>query len=97
MGTPSSAQRFRDVDLLDLGRAAVDRLDTRIRIDPRDRASRHVAEATVELMRYSKNLRRFPRFGLDMIPSLLAQVRCWSLKRNDDLAGAADLLIELVA
>jgi hypothetical protein len=55
------------------------------------------AVATVELMRYSKNLRRFPRFGLDMIPGLLSQVRCWSLQRNDDLVGAADLLIDLVA
>ncbi|HEV2124009.1 MAG TPA: hypothetical protein VGW38_14685 [Chloroflexota bacterium] len=55
------------------------------------------AEATVELMRYSKNLRRFPRFGLDLIPRLLEQVDCYILRRNDDLAAAADLLRSLIA
>jgi hypothetical protein len=53
------------------------------------------AEATVELMRYSKNLRSFPRFGLDMIPRLLSQVRCYVLRRNDDLAAAADAVMDL--
>ncbi len=53
------------------------------------------AEATVELMRYSKNLRTFPRFGLDMVPRLLSQAKCYILRRNDDLAAAADLVMDL--
>ncbi len=55
------------------------------------------AEATVELMRYSKNLRRFPRFGLDLMPRLLEQAECFVLERNDDLAAAADVLVQLAA
>jgi hypothetical protein len=54
------------------------------------------AEATVELMRCSKNLRSFPRFGLELIPRLLSQVECYILKRNDDLVGAADVLLGLL-
>ena len=54
------------------------------------------AEAAVELMRYSKNLRRFERFGLDLIPRLLEQVECYVLQRGQDLAAAARLLQQLV-
>jgi hypothetical protein len=54
------------------------------------------AEATLELMRCSKNLRRFPRFGLDLVPRLLEGVRCYVLQRNDDLAAAAALVDRLV-
>lgn len=50
------------------------------------------AEATLELMRYSKNLRHFPRSGLDLVSSLLGNVRCFELQRNDDLSAAAALL-----
>lgn len=53
------------------------------------------AEAAVELMRYSKNLRRFPRFGLDLVPRLLEGAECFVLERNDDLAAAADVLVQL--
>jgi hypothetical protein len=55
------------------------------------------AEAAVELMRYSKNLRRFPRFGLDLVPRLLEGAECFVLERNDDLAAAADVLVQLAA
>ncbi len=55
-----------------------------------------VAEAALELMRYSKNLRRFPRFGLDLVPRLLERVECYVLRRNDDLGAAADLVLDLV-
>lgn len=55
------------------------------------------AEATVELMRYSKNLRRFPRHGLDLVPRLLSQTECYVLRRNDDLAAAADVVLALLA
>lgn len=54
------------------------------------------AEAALELMRYSKNLRRFPRFGLDLVPRLLERVECYVLRRNDDLAAAASLVQDLV-
>lgn len=54
------------------------------------------AEATLELMRYSKNLRSFPRHGLDLIPQLLQGAQCFFLRRNDDLAGAAAVLIDLL-
>jgi hypothetical protein len=54
------------------------------------------AAAVVELMRCSKNLRRFPRFGLDHVPRLLEQAECFVLHRNDDLAAAADLVYRLV-
>ncbi len=54
------------------------------------------AEATLELMRYSKNLRQMPRHGLDLIPRLLERVDCYVLRRNDDLAAAADLVRWLV-
>lgn len=55
------------------------------------------AEATLELMRYSKNLRRFPRSGLDHIPRLLAHVECYVLARNDDLIQTAELVYRWVA
>jgi hypothetical protein len=54
------------------------------------------AEAALELMRYSKNLRRFPRFGLDLVPRLLERVECYLLRRNDDLDAAASLVLDLV-
>jgi len=52
------------------------------------------AEATLELLRYSKNLKHQPRFGLDLVPRLLTQVQCHVLHRNDDLAAAADLVLD---
>lgn len=55
------------------------------------------AEATLELLRYSKNLKHQPRFGLDLAPALLTQAECHVLRRNDDLRAAADLVLELVA
>lgn len=54
------------------------------------------AEATLELLKYSKNLRRLPRFGLDLVPRLLERVQCYVLRRNDDLDAAAKLVQELV-
>lgn len=55
------------------------------------------AEATLELLRYSKNLKTQPRFGLDLLPALLERVECYVLRRNDDLAGAADMVLDLMA
>jgi hypothetical protein len=54
------------------------------------------AEAAVELMRYSKNLRRFPRFGLNVVSGLLEHVECYALRRNDDLAVAVERVHRLV-
>lgn len=54
------------------------------------------AEAAVELMRYSKNLRRFPRFGLDLVARFLDHVECYVLQRNDDLAAAVERVHRLV-
>jgi|DewCreStandDraft_5_1066085.scaffolds.fasta_scaffold00390_37 hypothetical protein len=54
------------------------------------------AEAALELMKYSKNLRRLPRFGLDLVPRLLERTTCYVLRRNDDLGAAADLVLDLV-
>jgi len=54
------------------------------------------AEATIQLLRYSHNLRQQPRFGLDLMPRLLAQVECFTLHWNEDLAAAADLVLGLV-
>lgn len=70
------------------------------RSEPRERPALEPlthAEAAVELMRYSRNLRRFPRFGLDLLPGLLAHTECYVLRRNDDLAAAAELVFRLVA
>jgi hypothetical protein len=55
------------------------------------------AETAVELMRVSGNLLQFPRFGLDLLADLLRDVECYRLRRNDDLAAAADLVYRLVA
>lgn len=55
------------------------------------------AEATLELLRYSKNLRHQPRHGMDMVPLLLSQVECYVLHRNDDLRGAATLVLDLLS
>jgi hypothetical protein len=55
------------------------------------------AEATLELLRYSKNLGAFPRHGLDLVSTLLERVECVVLWRNDDLAGSVDLVRTLVA
>jgi hypothetical protein len=55
------------------------------------------AEAAVQLMRFSKNLRRFPRGGLTIVPRLAEGAACYRMTRNDDLAAAADALIELVS
>ncbi len=55
------------------------------------------AEATLELTRCSKNLRAFPRFGLELIARLMEGVECYLLRRNDDLAAAAGLVYALLA
>lgn len=54
------------------------------------------AEAAVELMRFSKNIRRFPKGGARWVATLLEGAACYRLTRNDDLAAAADVLIDLV-
>lgn len=54
------------------------------------------AEAAVQLLRVSRNLRRRPRHGLDLLPRLLKGMRCYTLRRNDDLAAAAELVYCLV-
>ena len=54
------------------------------------------AEAAVELMRFSKNIRRLPKGGARWVADLLADAGCYRLTRNDDLAAAADVLIELI-
>jgi hypothetical protein len=54
------------------------------------------AEAAVELMRYSKNIRRLPKGGARWVADLLGGAACYRLTRNDDLAAAADVLLELV-
>jgi hypothetical protein len=55
------------------------------------------AEAAVELLRLSENLKRFPRAGLDLLPALLRDVACYRLRRNDDLAAAAELICQRLA
>jgi hypothetical protein len=50
----------------------------------------------VRLMRFSENLRRFPRFGLDLLPRLLRHAECFVLRRDDDLAAAAATVAALV-
>jgi hypothetical protein len=55
------------------------------------------AEAAVELMRFSKNLRRGARGGLDVVPRLVDEAACYRMTRNDDLAAAAAALIGLTA
>jgi hypothetical protein len=54
------------------------------------------AEAAVELMRFSKNLRRFSRRGLGLTPRLVDAAACYRLTRNDDLGAAADVVIRLM-
>ncbi len=54
------------------------------------------AEAAVEVMRFSKNIRRFPNGGARWVSRLLEGAACYRLTRNDDLEGAADVLIDLV-
>jgi len=54
------------------------------------------SEAAVQLMRFSKNLRRFPRGGLTIIPRLAEGAACYRMTRTDDLSAAADTLIELI-
>ncbi len=55
------------------------------------------SEAAVQLMRFSKNLRRFPRGGLGVVPRLVEAADCYCMTRNDNLAAASDMLIELTA
>ena len=55
------------------------------------------SEAAVQLMRFSKNLRRFRRGGLGVVPRLVEGAVCYRMTRSDDLASAADMLLELTA
>lgn len=54
------------------------------------------AEAAAALLRVSRNLRRWPRYGLDLLPRLLTGIDCYRLRWNEDLAAAADLVAGLV-
>lgn len=54
------------------------------------------AESALELMRYSQNLRRMPRHGLDLVPRLLERMECYVLTWNEDLGASADLVRQLV-